>query len=70
MYNILLCKIDQTKRQEKGQPIPFEKVYTIATAGTEAEALKKSQYYSALYQKKGLYHVLRKPSHIVIYTEA
>jgi hypothetical protein len=69
-YNILLCKIDHTKPINPGEPIPFSNVYTIATATTEAEALRKSQYYSALYQKKGLYHVIRKPSHIVTYKEA
>lgn len=70
MFNILLCKIDQTKKTKPGSPIFFSNVYTIATAATEAEALKISQYYSALYQKKGLYNVIRKPSHIVTYKEA
>ncbi len=70
MYKIQLCKIDTTKPTAPGAPIPFEKVYTIATADTAAEALKTAQFYSALYQKKGLYHITRKPSHIVTYCEA
>jgi hypothetical protein len=70
MYNILLCKIDRTKPTTPGGAIPFEKVYTIATAETETDALRKAQYYSALYQQKGLYHVIRKPSHIVTYAPA
>ena len=57
-YAILLIKL-------KGSAI--EKEYTIATAATEPEALKTSQYYSKLYQAKGLYHVLNKPTHIVTY---
>lgn len=71
-YNILLCKIDYTKPINPGEPIPFSNVYTIATAATEPEALKKSQYYSALYQKKGLYKITGtgKTSHIVIYKKA
>ena len=69
-YNILLLKLDRTKKTEPGQPVPIEKAYTIATATTEAEALNKSRYYSALYQKKGLYHVIRNPSHLVTYCEA
>ena len=61
MFNILLIKIDNNK---------FGKRYTIATAPTEAEALRKSQYYSKLYQSKGLYHILYKPTHIVTYEKA
>lgn len=69
-YNILLIKIDRTKKTEPGKALPIEKAYTIATATTETEALNKSQYYSALYQKKGLYNVISNPSHIVTYCEA
>jgi len=69
MYNILLCKIDKKQPTTPGAALMLEKVYTIATAATEAEALKTAQYYSALYQKKGLYS-MRKPSHIVTYKEA
>ena len=65
MYNILLLRLDQTKKTQAGEPLPILNKYTIATAETEPEAYKKAQYYSALYQKKGLYHVIKKPSHIV-----
>lgn len=67
MYNILLIKIDQTQKTKPGDVLPIEKQYTIATAETETEAHKTAQFYSALYQKKGLYHVLNKPTHIVTY---
>jgi len=70
MFNILLCKIDKKQPTTPGAVLMFEKVYTIATAATEAEAKKTAQYYSTLYQKKGLYNVIRKPSHIVTYKEA
>lgn len=70
MFNILLCKIDKKQPTTHNAALMFEKVYTIATAATEAEAMKTAQYYSALYQKKGLYNVMRKPSHIVTYKEA
>ena len=69
MYNILLCKIDKKQPKTPGAVLLFEKVYTIATAATEAEALKTAQYYSRLYQNKGLYNAL-KPSHIVTYKKA
>ncbi len=70
MFNIVLIKIDQRQQTRPGDPLPIEKQYTIATAETETEAHKTAQFYSALYQKKGLYHVIRKPSHIVTYTTA
>lgn len=57
-YAILLIKFNGKK---------IEKQYTIATAATEPEALRTSQYYSKLYQSKGLYNVLTKPTHIVTY---
>ena len=69
MFKILLCKLDTSKPTKPGAPLPILKKYTIATAATAPEALKKSQYYSALYQKKGLYNVITKPSHIVTYCE-
>ena len=62
MYKILLCKITATGKREKE--------YTIATAETAAEAFRTAQYYSRLYQAKGLYNVLTKPSHIVTYIKA
>ena len=62
MFNILLCKIDKNGNREK--------VYTIATEATEADALKTAQHYSRLYQAKGLYNNMLKPSHIVTYSKA
>ena len=57
-YAILLIKF-------KGKEI--EKEYSIAHASTEHEADKTAKFYSKLYQAKGLYHVLNKPTHIVTY---
>lgn len=70
MYIIKLCKLDTTKPTKPGEALPIKREYPIATAETEPEALKKSQYYSRLYQQKGLYNVLTKPSHIVTYCNA
>lgn len=70
MFNILLCRIDTNKPTKPGDPIPFKNVCTIATAETEDEALRTAQYYSRLYQSKGLYHVIHKPTHIVTYAPA
>ena len=58
LYNIILIKIKNGK---------WFKKYVIATAATEHEADKKAKYYSSLYQLKGLYNVLTKPTHIVTY---
>ena len=44
MYNILLCKLDKKQPTTPGAALMFEKVYTIATAATEAQALKTAHY--------------------------
>lgn len=72
MFNILLIKLDKNKTTRPGDLLPILKEYTIATTETEPEALRKSQYYSALYQKKGLYKITGtgNTSHIVTYRKA
>lgn len=56
-YKVILCRIDKAGNHEKE--------YTLTTATTEAEALKKSQYYSRLWQNKGLYNVGNYNNHFI-----